>query len=299
MSTDRETSRIVRSWLEEGVTTLPDRVLDAVLDQVPATPQRRSWWPARRIALMTSYSRIGIAAAAVIVVALVGYSVLPGLGGPGATPTPTPAPVASSAPTADATSAPRLPEGPVNAGTYSLDNAPAITVDIPAGMSSCCQGFAIFPTADDSISFLYDDVTTITVYGDPCDSESTPVSEPRGAQSIAAAIAAQPDRQGTQPEAVTVGGRPGFHVRITVPDNLNVTSQSDGDDTFVDCDGGEFRTYATRAGVRYQQRLSQIDDIYLVDVGSSTVLFDLFSYPETAASGRETLNVLLGSVRIE
>ena len=48
MSTDRDTTRIVRSWLEEGVTALPDRVLDAVLDQVPATSQRRPWWPARR-----------------------------------------------------------------------------------------------------------------------------------------------------------------------------------------------------------------------------------------------------------
>ena len=41
MSTDRETTRIVRSWLEEGATALPDRVLDAVLDQVPTTRQRR------------------------------------------------------------------------------------------------------------------------------------------------------------------------------------------------------------------------------------------------------------------
>ena len=42
MSTDRDVTRIVRSWLEEGVTALPDRVLDAVLDQLPATPQRRA-----------------------------------------------------------------------------------------------------------------------------------------------------------------------------------------------------------------------------------------------------------------
>ena len=38
MSAERDETRIVRSWLEEGVTVLPDRVLDAVLDQVPATP---------------------------------------------------------------------------------------------------------------------------------------------------------------------------------------------------------------------------------------------------------------------
>ena len=35
MSTDRDVARTVRSWLEDGVTTLPDRVLDDVLDQLP------------------------------------------------------------------------------------------------------------------------------------------------------------------------------------------------------------------------------------------------------------------------
>ena len=54
MHSDRDTTRIVRSWLEEGVSALPDRVLDAVLDQVPATRQRRPWWPARRFADMDS-----------------------------------------------------------------------------------------------------------------------------------------------------------------------------------------------------------------------------------------------------
>lgn len=78
MSTDRETTRIVRSWLEEGVTALPDRVLDIVLDQVPATPQRRSWWPARRIARMNRILPASIAAAAVVVVAVVGYNVASG-----------------------------------------------------------------------------------------------------------------------------------------------------------------------------------------------------------------------------
>ena len=76
MSTDRDTTRLVRSWLEEGVTTLPDRVLDAVLDQVPATPQRRSWWPARRIPTMNNFARIGLGAAAAIAVVLAGIGLL-------------------------------------------------------------------------------------------------------------------------------------------------------------------------------------------------------------------------------
>ena len=90
MSTDRETSRIVRSWLEDGVTALPDRVLDAVLDEVPATPQRRSWWPTRRIAQVNKFVPVAIAAAAVLVVAVIGYNMLPGPGGPGGQPTAVP-----------------------------------------------------------------------------------------------------------------------------------------------------------------------------------------------------------------
>src|SRR4029078_12906233 len=51
VSTDHDVTRIVRSWLEECPTVVPDRVLDAVLDQVPATRQRRAtWWPVRRYA---------------------------------------------------------------------------------------------------------------------------------------------------------------------------------------------------------------------------------------------------------
>ena len=50
MSTDRDTTRIVRSWLQTDEYESADRVLDAVLDQLDTTPQRRAtWWPARRL----------------------------------------------------------------------------------------------------------------------------------------------------------------------------------------------------------------------------------------------------------
>ena len=49
MSTERDVTRIVRSWLRTDEHESADRVLDTVLDLLDATPQRRSWWPARRI----------------------------------------------------------------------------------------------------------------------------------------------------------------------------------------------------------------------------------------------------------
>lgn len=91
MSTDRDVERIVRSWMDEGVTALPDRVLDLVLDQLPATPQRRASWLARRFPLLNNnIVRFGIAAAAVVLVAIVGITLLPrvGVGGPDASPSP-------------------------------------------------------------------------------------------------------------------------------------------------------------------------------------------------------------------
>ena len=75
MTTDRDATRIVRSWLEEGVTALPDRVLDSVLDQLPTTPQRHAFWLARRIYAMNNTARIA-AAAAVVVLAIGGVSLL-------------------------------------------------------------------------------------------------------------------------------------------------------------------------------------------------------------------------------
>ena len=126
MSTDRDVTRIVRSWLDEGVTALPDRVLDTVLDQVPATPQRRAWWPARRFVDMNSLAKIAVAAAAVIVVAFVGIRLLPGQGNTGASlPSPSSSPSETPSPSALPSPSPSpspalFPSGPLPAGSYTI-----------------------------------------------------------------------------------------------------------------------------------------------------------------------------------
>ena len=160
MSTDRDVTRIVRSWLEEGATALPDRVLDAVLDQVPATSQRRAWWPARRLNEMNNALKVAIVAAAVVVIAVVGFNLVPrqaGIGGPG--PSPTASPTATQTPTQTPTPTPsplpsgvltEFPEGPLTAGTYTL--APYTA----AGEGMCHvppQSGCTETTADDTIRF--------------------------------------------------------------------------------------------------------------------------------------------------
>ena len=93
MTTERDPgTRIVLSWLREETHENAERVLLRALDEVDTTPQRRSWWPAWRTNRMNTYAKLIAAAAAVLVVAAVGYQFLPRSGGIGGQPTIAPSP---------------------------------------------------------------------------------------------------------------------------------------------------------------------------------------------------------------
>jgi len=85
-------TRIVLSWLREDAHENPEHMLLRALDEVDATPQRRSWWPARRSDRMNTYAKLIVAAAAVLLVAVVGYQFLPRSGAVGGEPTVAPSP---------------------------------------------------------------------------------------------------------------------------------------------------------------------------------------------------------------
>ena len=85
-------TRIVLSWLREEAYENPEHMLLRALDEVDATPQRRSWWPAWRSNRMNTYAKLIVAAAAVLVVAFAGFQLLPRTGGVGGEPTIVPSP---------------------------------------------------------------------------------------------------------------------------------------------------------------------------------------------------------------
>ncbi|MEK6721279.1 MAG: hypothetical protein AABZ33_11505 [Chloroflexota bacterium] len=93
MTTERDPgTRIVLSWLREETHENAERVLLRALDEVDTTPQRRSWWPTWRSNRMNTYAKLLAAAAAILVVAVVGYQFLPRNGGIGGQPTIAPSP---------------------------------------------------------------------------------------------------------------------------------------------------------------------------------------------------------------
>jgi hypothetical protein len=90
MSADRDVTRIVRSWLHEDAHEDADRVLDMVLDLVDTTPQRRASWLARRTPSMNNYARLGLVAAAVLAVVILGIGLFGRSPDVGPTTSPTP-----------------------------------------------------------------------------------------------------------------------------------------------------------------------------------------------------------------
>ena len=93
MNSERDATRIVRSWLEAGSNGIPDRVLDSVLSELPSTPQRRPRRLPWRSQTMNAFIKFGAVAAVVLLAVVVGTQFLPGdasVGVPAATSSPTP-----------------------------------------------------------------------------------------------------------------------------------------------------------------------------------------------------------------
>ena len=107
MSTNLDFDRMAAAWLAVGPTELADRVLDAALDEVHVTHQRRALRVPWRTTSMSNPFRLAAAVIAVVAVGLVALN-LPrssGVGGPVTAP-PTLSPAPSSTPSAAPTPAP-------------------------------------------------------------------------------------------------------------------------------------------------------------------------------------------------
>jgi len=69
VSTDRDLTNLVRSWLQADEHESADRLLGAVFDRLDTTPQRRPLWRARRNNLMNGTFKLVAAGTAAVLVA--------------------------------------------------------------------------------------------------------------------------------------------------------------------------------------------------------------------------------------
>jgi hypothetical protein len=129
MSAPRDLDRLLQSFLKEGPQELPDPSYDQVRDRMEHTRQRAfigSW----RTPDMNRYLKIGLAAAAVVVVAVVGYNLLPGSATPGAGPTATPE--SSATPSTTTSTSPSPPSAPPLTQSFT-SSVHGLSVSYPEG----------------------------------------------------------------------------------------------------------------------------------------------------------------------
>jgi hypothetical protein len=308
MSSDRDTTRIVRSWLDESVTQLPDRVLDAVLDQVPATPQRRAWWPARRLPVMNNFARIAIAAVAVIAVAVFGYSLLRGSNSVGpavATPTPTPIPTPtvseSTLPASFFTSTPFAPGGfgmcpPASVSSDCTedprDDSMTFTFEAPEGWEGLpgpggsVSGVSPLPEGYESPAGAAMIIHRGNwLYSDPCrpDDDLNP-DIPVGptVDDFATALDSHPALEVTTPVDVTLAGYSGKYTELQVPADIS----------------GCVR-YRPLEGTIYAQGPSNRWRFWILDVEGIRVVIQTQDFPGTSAQRKAELQAIVDSIQIQ
>ena len=230
MSASHDISSLVRSWIREDEYDSADRVLQAVLSQLDSTPQRRSWWPARRSRRMNLYTKLAVGAAAILVVIVLGYQLLPRqtstIGGPSPTPLVTSPPTPTAPATAQPTPKPDVvpPQGPLAIGRHplNLEGVPMSFEVTTAGWVSngifgWDKGLGADPASGGFIVWQ-DDADGI--FSDPCTQEMAPPAGP-SALDMAEAIASVPLVEVvTPPKQLTIDGRNAVEVAIRIPDTL-------------------------------------------------------------------------------
>lgn len=284
MSADSDVNRIVRTWLEDGVMVLPERVLDQVLDQVPSTRQERRGFAAWRNPSVNNVIKLAIAAAAVVAVVVAGLNLVPGsnsgIGG-----TPSPAPSGATSPT---------PSEAASPAAVRIDMYPAgfeertFSVLRPPGWYTCCAGtsgpgFSLIrnttaPPTGMSVYFY----APRTTYSDPC--QQTPASPPIGpnVDDLVQALRDVPNVSTTEPVAATFGGLPATYLEMTTDDTLPCAAED-----FYIWDGN------------WTQGAGQIVRTWVLEVDGSRLVASALRYPEATEEMLVEQQSILESIQFE
>lgn len=315
MKARSDTERILDAYLAPEADRLADRVIDAALADIARTPQRRSWWPAWRSNRMNTYAKL-IAAAAVLVVAVVGYQLLPRNDNIGGQPTAQPSPTATSSPTArpspTATSSPTapaippLPEGTLAPATYRLrpfsSDTMTIDVTVPDGGWLGGPPNAIGGPVGESngpngvfVAFL----KAQTINSDPChwDKSGSGSAPQEGdievgptVDDLAEALA-NASYESTTPVEATLGGYSGKRLELQlVPD-------PSGCDNFFG-EENQYFVFGGRDGGQFAQGGANTWQVTIVDVEGRRLIAVLVAYEETSAADLSAAQGILDSVVI-
>jgi hypothetical protein len=296
MTAPREIDRLLETFLADGVSELPDRAYDAVRSEIETTRQRVVIGP-WRAPDMNSLAKFAIAAAAVVVIAVVGINLLPRSGGNVGTSQPAPSPSmtqsASPAPTpSDIVGVPSA--GPLVAGKpypFRLEDT-AFTLSVPNADWQSNGDFGIYKTqgqAADGAAFIFWKYDADGVFSDPCNNVKAPVVGPSAAD-LAAAITKIPGVDVVSPPtAVTIGGKPGQTVAIKIRDDIG-------------CVENQFYLWYDSAHedqARYASQKGQTIRVWIAEVDGKRVQMDGETYVGVTPAVQQEVQSIVDSVQFE
>lgn len=299
MNTSRDFDRLINDFFAEGQTELPDRVFDAVRSEIDRTRQRVVIGP-WRTPDMTSFAKFAIAAAAVVVIAVAGYSLLPASpgvgGGPAVSPSPSPSPAPSESPP-PAVAFPRAGELEVDQRYSMMLDGVSFTFSVPSSGwtsngESITFGEGEFGQPDTSGINVWPSAPE-NVYADPC--AHTPLSPlpSASAAGLAAAAATIPGTDlVTGPSPVVIDGRPAQHVAFTIRED-------------IDCDPKEFYLWydegngGATGGWRWGSELGSKHEVWIIDVDGTLVWIDSETFKGAKPELDQQIQQIIDSIQFE
>jgi hypothetical protein len=298
MTVSRDPDRIIRAFIDEGLTELPDRVYDAVRSDIDRTRQRVVIGPWRTPS-MNSFAKILIAAAAVVVVAIVGINLLPRPGGNvgGSPTTPSPRPSTTTTPSATPSPTPVAvfpPAGPLEMGkrhTFELEGK-RFTLTVPTADWESNGEFGIAKTqgmTPEGAGFIFWKYDANGVFSNPCAQIKAPVVGPKAAD-MAAAITTIPGIEVvTAPTAVTVGGKPAQFVAIKIRDDIA-------------CEPNRFYLWYDSAHedqARYATEKGQTIRTWITEVDGKRIQMDGETYVGVGPDTEQEVQSVIDSIQFE
>ncbi|TAK01930.1 MAG: hypothetical protein EPO36_03670 [Chloroflexota bacterium] len=280
MNQHSDIDRLLRHWMDDGPTTMPDRIIDVVADRISVQRQRRSWRLLRRLP-MNPIVKLGTAAAAVLVVAVVGYNLLPRQGGVGGPTTPLP----TASPTAIPTSSP-VASGPVDlrsgilsAGRYRMDLSfidPGLSIvaNIPEGWVGHPEIPALTSPAGSNEGVLIGFMQADRLFSDAChwDLDGTGSPDQQGdvvvgpsAADLVSALQANTSYTTSGHEPTSIGGFQARALELHLPggDVISACDRRSGESTgdYFVFPGG---FYAQGPNSRWHLHIIEIDGTRLI-----------------------------------
>jgi hypothetical protein len=278
MNRRSDIERTLQLWMADGPSAIPDRVVDVVATRIGVQPQRRAWpFPGR-----TTVTQLKLAAAlaAVVIVAVVGYNLLPkqpSVGGP----SPVPSPTATAAPTPTAvgiqdvsSAGQRLDPGQWRFQPIGDFPSLSVVADIPAGWLSLegqrgVENVIATNSAPSGIAIFFERPAH-GMFSDPChwDLDGSGRWDQDGDVVIGSTIAelvgalrANTSFTSSAPSRVEFGGAAGEQLELTFPADLDPDT-CDRDPTN---DGGRYRVMPDTI---YSQGKANIWRMFVVIVGA-------------------------------